>query len=35
MRTDIAQTWDAQHSPFGHTYISREHEGIEKREVSA
>jgi fumarate reductase (CoM/CoB) subunit A len=35
MRTDISQTWDAQHSPFGHTYISWEHEGIENREVPA
>jgi fumarate reductase (CoM/CoB) subunit A len=35
MRTDITQTWDSQHSPFGHTYVSREHEGIEKREVPA
>jgi fumarate reductase (CoM/CoB) subunit A len=34
VRTDIRQTWDAKSSPFGHTYISREHEGIERREGS-
>jgi len=34
VRTDITQAWDAQSSPFGHTYISREHEGIERREGS-
>ena len=35
MRIDIPPAWDAQHSPFGHTYISRERDGIEKREVPA
>ncbi|GAB6286358.1 MAG: fumarate reductase subunit A [Methanoregula sp.] len=29
MRIDVQQTWDAQHSPFSHTYISRLREGIE------
>jgi fumarate reductase (CoM/CoB) subunit A len=28
MRVDLAQDWDAEHSPFGHTYISRNREGI-------
>ena len=34
VRTDIPQTWDGENSPFGHTFISREHEGIEKRAVT-
>jgi fumarate reductase (CoM/CoB) subunit A len=33
VRTDITQTHDAEHSPFGHTYISLSREGIEPREV--
>jgi fumarate reductase (CoM/CoB) subunit A len=33
VRVDIAQTWDGTNSPFGHTFISREHEGIEDRKV--
>jgi len=33
VRTDITQTHDAGHSPFGHTFISRNGQGIEKREV--
>jgi fumarate reductase (CoM/CoB) subunit A len=33
VRTDITQTHDAEHSPFGHTYISQFREGIEPREV--
>ena len=28
-RVDVQQKWDAEHSPFGHTYISRNREGIE------
>lgn len=35
MRTDIPQEWDAAHSPYGHTFISRNREGIEKRKVAA
>ena len=31
MRTDIVQSWDAQHSPYMHTYLSTGREGIEKR----
>jgi len=30
VRTDIRQSHDAQHSPFSHTYISQEREGIER-----
>jgi fumarate reductase (CoM/CoB) subunit A len=33
VRTDISQTHDAEHSPFGHTCISKKGQGIEKREV--
>jgi fumarate reductase (CoM/CoB) subunit A len=29
MRVDVQQKWDAQHSPFSHTYISHDREGIE------
>ncbi|WP_067046655.1 fumarate reductase (CoM/CoB) subunit TfrA [Methanofollis ethanolicus] len=29
-RTDVAQTWDAQTSPFGHTHISRAGASIEE-----
>ncbi|MDD1686240.1 fumarate reductase (CoM/CoB) subunit TfrA [Methanoregula sp.] len=32
VRTDIVQTHDAEHSPFGHTFLSRAREGIEIRE---
>ncbi len=35
MRTDIAQEWDAAHSPYGHTFIAKNREGIEKRKVTA
>lgn len=35
VRTDIAQEWDAQHSPFGHTFISIHREGIRKHGVPA
>jgi fumarate reductase (CoM/CoB) subunit A len=30
VRMDVKQTHDAQHSPFGHTYLSQFHEGIEQ-----
>lgn len=30
VRTDIDQSHDAQHSPFSHTYISRNRQGIER-----
>jgi fumarate reductase (CoM/CoB) subunit A len=30
---DITQTWDAEHSPFCHTFISKKGQGIERREV--
>lgn len=33
VRKDIPQTRDAEHSPFGHTFISKTRQGIEKREV--
>jgi fumarate reductase (CoM/CoB) subunit A len=33
VRTDIKLFFDAQHSPFGHTFISKRGQGIEKREV--
>jgi fumarate reductase (CoM/CoB) subunit A len=33
VRTDIKQSHDAEHSPFGHTFISKKGQGIEKREV--
>jgi fumarate reductase (CoM/CoB) subunit A len=33
VRRDVKQTHDAQHSPFGHTYISLFHEGIELKEA--
>jgi len=33
MRTDIKQSYDAEHSPFGHTFVSKKRQGIEKREV--
>ena len=29
MRADVEQKWDPEHSPFSHTYISRNREGIE------
>ncbi|MGA2161534.1 MAG: fumarate reductase (CoM/CoB) subunit TfrA [Methanoregula sp.] len=35
MRVDIPQEWDAAHSPYGHTYISKNREGIERRRVAA
>ncbi|MFZ1897439.1 fumarate reductase (CoM/CoB) subunit TfrA [Methanoregula sp.] len=35
MRIDIAQEWDAAHSPCGHTFIAKNREGIEKRKVPA
>jgi fumarate reductase (CoM/CoB) subunit A len=33
VRTDIRQSYDAGHSPFGHTFISKKGQGIEKRGV--
>jgi fumarate reductase (CoM/CoB) subunit A len=33
VRTDRAQSHDAEHSPFGHTFISQLHEGIEPQEM--
>jgi fumarate reductase (CoM/CoB) subunit A len=30
VRMDVKQTHDAQYSPFGHTYLSQFHEGIEQ-----
>ena len=33
VRRDIGQTWDALTSPFGHTCLSPDHEGIEIRGV--
>jgi fumarate reductase (CoM/CoB) subunit A len=35
VRTDVAQTHDAEHSPFGHTFISQTREGIETRGMKA
>jgi len=35
VRTDISQTYDAQHSPFSHTFISQSRHGIEKNVGSA
>ena len=35
MRTDIKQSYDAEHSPLGHTFISKKGQGIEKREMQA
>jgi fumarate reductase (CoM/CoB) subunit A len=33
VRKDIPQTYDAEHSPYGHTYVSQAREGIEARET--
>jgi len=33
VRTDIRQSYDPRNSPFGHTFISKRGQGIEKREV--
>lgn len=35
MRVDIVQNWDAEHSPYGHTYISEHREGIVRHGVIA
>jgi fumarate reductase (CoM/CoB) subunit A len=35
VRTDITQAWDAQNSPFLHTYISTSREGIESTGASS
>jgi fumarate reductase (CoM/CoB) subunit A len=34
VRKDIPQTHDAEHSPFGHTFVSKKGQGIETREVA-
>ena len=31
VRDDIPQTYDARHSPYGHTFISQIREGIERK----
>lgn len=33
VRRDVVQTWGANNSPFGHTYVSVMREGIERRAV--
>lgn len=33
LRTDITQEWDAEHSPFGHTFINLSEQGIERRDT--
>jgi len=35
MRVDIVQNWDAEYSPYGHTYISVHREGIVRHGVIA
>ena len=35
VRRDVQQPCDAQNSPFGHTYLSQSHEGIEHKEAGA
>jgi fumarate reductase (CoM/CoB) subunit A len=35
VRRDVQQPYDAQKSPFGHTYLSQSREGIENREAGA
>jgi fumarate reductase (CoM/CoB) subunit A len=35
VRRDVQQPFDAQNSPYGHTYISQSREGIERREAGA
>jgi fumarate reductase (CoM/CoB) subunit A len=35
VRNDVTATHDAEHSPFGHTFISKAREGIETREAKA
>jgi len=30
VRVDVKQAHDAQHSPFGHTFLSQSHDGIEQ-----
>ena len=32
VRQDITQAWDAQNSPYGHTFLSRSRDGIETEE---
>ncbi|NLD56973.1 MAG: fumarate reductase subunit A [Methanomicrobiales archaeon] len=31
VRRDVQQDWDAEHSPFGHTFISKTRQGIERK----
>jgi len=33
VRKDIARMYDPEHSPFGHTFIAKHHQGIERLEV--
>jgi fumarate reductase (CoM/CoB) subunit A len=35
VRRDVQQPFDSQHSPFGHTYISKSREGVERKEAGA
>jgi fumarate reductase (CoM/CoB) subunit A len=35
MRVDLAQEWDAEHSPYSHTYISKNRKGIARHGVAA
>ncbi|MDI6876730.1 MAG: fumarate reductase subunit A [Methanomicrobiales archaeon] len=35
VRKDVSQTWDAQHSPCGHTFVSLTRRGIEQRGAAA
>ena len=32
VRKDVTQAWDAQGSPYSHTFLSQKREGIEKKE---
>ncbi|MDO9034871.1 MAG: fumarate reductase (CoM/CoB) subunit TfrA [Methanoregula sp.] len=35
VRRDVQQPYDAQHSPFGHTYISQSRKGVERKDAGA
>jgi fumarate reductase (CoM/CoB) subunit A len=35
VRRDIQQKYESQTSPFGHTFLSQSHEGIERKEAGA
>jgi fumarate reductase (CoM/CoB) subunit A len=35
VRRDVQQLTEAQHSPFGHTYISQSRKGVERKEAGA